>query len=179
MKRLPLIAAMLVVAACSQPSQNPSAAADSTPPPTPIPLPRAVFPDGHTIDLELAISVDEISNGLMFRPSLPDSRGMLFLLDQPRVPSFWMKNMLIPLDLVFLDATGAVVDVIADVPPCAADPCPNYPPSAPAQAVLEINAGSAAAHGIEVGTALQFERVPGYPVTETEDDEGEPADHAD
>ena len=168
MKRIPLIAAMLVAAACSQPSRNPSAATDSTPPPTPIPLPRAVLPDGSMIDLELAMTIEEISNGLMFRPSLPDSRGMLFLLDQPRVPSFWMKNMLIPLDLVFLDGTGAVVDVIADVPPCAADPCPNYPPSAPARAVLEINAGGAAAHGIDVGITLRFERVPGYPVANEE-----------
>jgi uncharacterized membrane protein (UPF0127 family) len=110
------------------------------------------------------VTADEIARGLMFRPSLADDRGMLFLFDQPRQPSFWMKNMLIPLDLVFLDGTGTVVDVIANVQPCAADPCPNYPPSSPAQAVLEINAGGAAAHGIEVGTILRFERVPGYPI---------------
>ena len=168
MKRIPLITAILVIAACSQPNQNPSANAVSTPPPTPIALPRAVLPDGLAIDLELAMTAQEISNGLMFRPSLSDSRGMLFLFEQPRQPSFWMKNVLIPLDLVFLDGTGTVVDVIADVQPCATDPCPNYPPSSPCEAVLEINAGSAAAHGIEVGAILQFERVPGYPVPKEE-----------
>jgi hypothetical protein len=109
----------------------------------------------------------------MFRPSLAENRGMFFLFNRPRLPAFWMKNTLIPLDLVFLDPSGNVVEVIDNVPPCAADPCPNYPPSKPAQAVLEINAGSAAAHGIEAGTNIQFERVPGYPVrAEAEEGKG-------
>ena len=163
-----LATGLLVAAACSQPMQHPTADTTEAAPPTPIPLPSAVLPDGFAIDLELAVTAEEISNGLMFRPSLPANRGMLFLFEQPRRPSFWMKNMLIPLDLVFLDGAGVVVDVIADVQPCAADPCPNYPPSSPAQAVLEINAGSAAVHGIEIGTTLQFERAPGYPVPNEE-----------
>jgi uncharacterized membrane protein (UPF0127 family) len=171
MKRIPLIAALLVIAACSPPNQSPTAVAGSTPPPTPIPLPRAVLPDGFAIDLELALTAEEISSGLMFRPSLPDSRGMLFLFDRPRLPSFWMKNTLVPLDLVFLDGTGAVVDVIANVQPCAADPCPNYPPSSPTRAVLEIVAGGASAHGLAIGTIIQFERVPGYPVQADEEPE--------
>jgi uncharacterized membrane protein (UPF0127 family) len=166
MKRILPIAALLIIAACSQPTQQSSTEAGSAPPPTPIPLPQAVFADGFAVDLELAVTADEVASGLMFRPSLPDNRGMLFLFDQPRLPSFWMKNMLIPLDLVFLDEAGVVVDVIADVQPCAAEPCPNYPPSSPAQAVLEINAGSATAHGIEIGTVIQFERVPSYPASD-------------
>jgi len=162
--RTSLIAGLLVIAACSQPPPEPTAGAYATPAPTPIPLPQAVLPDGFAIDLELAMTPEEISNGLMFRPTLPEKRGMLFLLDQPRIPAFWMKNMLIPLDLVFLDATGVVVDVVANVQPCAAEPCPNYPPSSPALAVLEIVAGGAAEHGLEVGILIEFERVPGYPV---------------
>ena len=158
------ITGLVVIAACSQPMQKSNVAANTTPLPTPVSIPQAVLSDGFAIDLELALTAEEISNGLMFRPSLPENRGMLFLFDEPRLPSFWMKNVLIPLDLVFLDGTGTVVDVIAGVQPCAADPCPNYPPSSPAQAVLEINAGNAAAHDIESGTVIQFERVPGYPV---------------
>ena len=168
MKRIPLIAVLVIVAACSQPTHTSTAENSSTSAPTPIPLPRVIFPDGFTVDLELAVTAEEVASGLMFRPSLPENRGMLFIFDQPRQPSFWMKNTLIPLDLVFLDATGAVADVIAEVPPCAAEPCPNYPSSSPVLAVLEVNAGSAAAHGIEVGTTLQFERVPGYPAPAVE-----------
>jgi uncharacterized membrane protein (UPF0127 family) len=163
-----LIAALFAMAACSQPAQTSTSNAGEAPAPSPIPMPQAVLPDGFAIDLELALTPEEISNGLMFRPSLPKNRGMLFLFDHPRLPSFWMKNTMIPLDLVFLDETGVVVDVIANVQPCAADPCPNYPPSSPAQAVLEIGAGVGGAHGIETGAAIDFERVPGYPVAAVE-----------
>ena len=89
---------------------------------------------------------------------------MLFLFDEARRPSFWMKNMMFSLDLLYLNETGTVVHVEADVPPCAADPCPTYPSSEPAIAVLEVKAGMAATHGIEKGTVISFERVPGYPV---------------
>ena len=137
------LATLLIITACSQPAHNTTADVDRAPNPSPVPLPQAILPDGFVVDLELALTSEEISRGLMFRPTLPENRGMLFLFDQPRFPSFWMKNTLIPLDLVFLDGAGAVVDVIAEVQPCAADPCPNYPPSSPAQAVLEIGAGVA------------------------------------
>ena len=163
-----LIAVLFTITACSQPAQNSATDAGQALRPSPIPLPQAVFPDGFAVDLELALTSEEISRGLMFRPSLPENRGMLFLFDQPRLPSFWMKNTLIPLDLVFLESTGAVVDVIANVQPCAAEPCPNYPPSSPAQAVLEIGAGVAAAHNLEVGSTITFDRVPGYPVPNEE-----------
>jgi uncharacterized membrane protein (UPF0127 family) len=163
-----IVTVLLVTTACAQPAQNSAPDAGAAPLSTPVPLPQAVLPDGFMVDLELALTSEEISNGLMFRPSLPENRGMLFLFDQPRLPAFWMKNTLIPLDLVFLDGTGAVVDVIADVQPCAADPCPNYPPSSPSLAVLEIVAGGAAAHGLEPGALIHFERVPGYPVPNEE-----------
>lgn len=162
------IAALFTITACSQPAQYSTIDADQALRPSPVPLPQAVFPDGYAVEIELATTSEEISRGLMFRPVLPENRGMLFLFDQPRLPSFWMKNTLIPLDLVFLDGAGVVVDVIADVQPCAADPCPNYPPSSPAQAVLEVGAGVAAQHNLEVGSTITFDRVPGYPVPNEE-----------
>ena len=162
------ITALFAITACTQPTQTSTADAGEEPPPSHVPLPQAALPDGFMVSLELAATLEETTTGLMFRPSLPENRGMLFLFDEPRFPAFWMKNVLIPLDLVFLDGTGAVVDVIADVQPCAADPCPNYPPSGPAQAVLEIGAGVAAAHSIEVGSTITFDRVPGYPASTEE-----------
>jgi uncharacterized membrane protein (UPF0127 family) len=166
MKSVPsfVISALLVFSACAEsPSQETAGITDVTPQQS-APVPRAILPDGSPIDLELALTPQEISTGLSFRPSLRQDRGMLFVFDEARYPSFWMKNMLFSLDLVFLNESGAVVYVEANVPPCAADPCPTYPPSDPAIAVLEVNAGTAAAHGIEKGTVIEFERVPDYPV---------------
>jgi uncharacterized membrane protein (UPF0127 family) len=135
-------------------------------PPARMPMraaPTATLPDGWVITLELAESPEEIQNGLMFRPSLPEDRGMLFVFDVDRVPSFWMKNTLIPLDLVFLAADGTVADLILDVRPCKVDPCPQYIPRMPVRAVLEIAAGSAEAHGLAIGQQLSIEGVRGYP----------------
>lgn len=131
-------------------------------------LPAAVLPDGFRLRLELAQTQQEVADGLMYRPSLAADRGMLFVFSEERYPSFWMKNTLIPLDLVFLDAAGVVVDVVENAPPCAGDPCPTYSPQAPARAVLEIKASSARRHGLEPGAAVRFERVAGYPVVNSE-----------
>ncbi len=76
---------------------------------------------------------------------------MLFLLTEERFPSFWMKNTLIPLDIIYLDGQGVVVDVTHDAQPCKTEPCPQYVTKAPALAVLELAAGSARAHGVTWG----------------------------
>lgn len=156
---------MLALSACSaQPPAAPENAANESPPAQHLTdASQAILPDGSAITLELALTPEEIQTGLMFRPTLAADRGMLFIFEQERVPSFWMKNTLIPLDLVFLDSSGTVVDVIEGVEPCRADPCPQYVPEAPARAVLEIAAGRAAATGIIKGSQLDFEKVPGYP----------------
>jgi uncharacterized membrane protein (UPF0127 family) len=129
-------------------------------------LPRATLPDGTGLTLELALTPEEIAQGMMFRPSLPDDRGMLFLFEIERRRNFWMKNTIIPLDLVFLDSSGRIVDIIADAQPCAAEPCPQYISDHPARAVLEIAAGNAARHGLAAGDLLVFERVEGFPAVE-------------
>jgi uncharacterized membrane protein (UPF0127 family) len=125
--------------------------------------PTTVLPDGSKVTLELASTQEEISRGLMFRPSLAADRGMLFLFDQERVPSFWMKDTLIPLDIIFLDGTGRVVDMAVDAQPCRAEPCPQYVSKHPAAAVLEMTAGAAARHRLAVGDRLEFAHVPRYP----------------
>jgi uncharacterized membrane protein (UPF0127 family) len=129
-------------------------------------LPTATLTDGQVVTLELALTPEEIGQGLMFRPHLPEDRGMLFVFQVERVPSFWMKDTLIPLDLIFLDRNGVVVEIIANAQPCAVEPCPQYIPTKPAKAVLEINAGGAERHGLTAGDQLTFDRVEGYPVTD-------------
>jgi uncharacterized membrane protein (UPF0127 family) len=155
---------LLLAVGCAQSSTPPPPTEQASPTAVRRTPPQAVLPDGFLVDLELALTPQEVANGLMYRPSLPENRGMLFLFDAERLPSFWMKNTLIPLDLIFLDSAGVVVDVVPNVPPCAADPCPTYSPGGPAKAVLEVAAGAAAAHGVEAGTTIAFDRVPGYPV---------------
>jgi len=156
----------LVIGACTQPTSH-VADAGIAPPPLEIVLPRATLPDGATLDLELATTPEETTTGLMFRPSLPADRGMLLLWSEERNATIWMMNVLVPLDIVFLDDVGKVIEIVADARPCAAEPCPRFTPDKPSRAVLEMAAGSVAAHGITVGGSIMFERVPGYPVAET------------
>lgn len=165
-KRLlvPVMGALLL--ACSQPADSDVAVEPpSQPPPTAASsLPEAILPDDFRITLELALTSEEIVRGMMFRPSLPDDRGMLFVFSQERIPSFWMKNTIIPLDLVFLDSSGQIVDIIPNAQPCAAEPCPNYIPDHPAQAVLEVAAGVAGRHNLVVGDVIQILKVDSFPV---------------
>ena len=95
----------------------------------------------------------------MFRESLPERTGMLVPVTDKGVHHFWMKNTMIPLDMVWMDAEGKVIFVSANTPPCKADPCPSYGPDSPAASVLEIAGGNAAKENINVGAVLRFENV--------------------
>ncbi len=123
--------------------------------------PRVVLPSGAVFALEVARTPEQVAQGLMFRESLADSSGMVFVFDAPEPRAFWMKNCHFPLDMVFALADGRVVDVLEGVPPCAADPCPSYPSKAPADTVVELTAGEAKRHGVVPGARLRFLSVPG------------------
>jgi uncharacterized membrane protein (UPF0127 family) len=129
---------------------------------TPVPEsgPRVVLPSGAVYSVELARTPEEQAQGLMFRESLPPSTGMLFLFSDAGPHQFWMKNTMIPLDIVWLDGSGRVVFVSANTPPCRADPCPNYGGELPASVVLEIAGGMAAKEKVAVGSTIRFEEVP-------------------
>ena len=150
-EKLWLAASLLVIAACSQPGIDLNPEIDTPPAPTAVPLPISVLPDGFEVEIELATRPEETTTGLMFRPSLPANRGMLLL---------WQE---VPLDICVRDRAGHVVALVEDARPCSAEPCPRFSPDVQARAVLEIAAGGIAEHGIEVGTTITFERVPGYP----------------
>ena len=95
---------------------------------------------GKTFSAELAVTTAQQRVGLMHRSSLPQGRGLLMVMKEPRVVSIWMKNVLIPLDVVWIGAEGRIVDV-RTLPICAVPPCPSYHPGKPASYVLEVNAG--------------------------------------
>lgn len=103
-------------------------------------------------NVEIADDRQERAQGLMFREVLPKSSGMLFLYDRPQALSFWMRNTLIPLDLLFIDTTGVVRHIHHEAQPLDETPIPG---SGREIAVLEINGGMAKALGIAVGAEVQ------------------------
>ena len=93
----------------------------------------------------------------MGREQLGDREGMLFIYDVEGLHRFWMKGMLIPLDMVWIDADGVVAGVTANVPPAPEGTTPElYSPPRPILYVLEINAGLAEAVGIRAGSQARF-----------------------
>jgi uncharacterized membrane protein (UPF0127 family) len=117
---------------------------------------KIYFPDGQSVNTELAVTPEERAQGLMFRQKLEFDQGMLFVFEREGIYSFWMKNMLIPLDLVWLDRGKRVVHVERDVPPCAEDPCPTYTSNVPALYVLELKAGSFDERGLRMFDRFDF-----------------------
>ena len=104
--------------------------------------------DGSKINVtvELATTPMQQQYGLMFVSELDDDKGMLFVFKANAMRSFWMKNTLIPLDMLFFDDKGQLVNVVENVPPQTLD---SRRSTAPARYVLEMKAGSVARHGIK------------------------------
>jgi YVTN family beta-propeller protein len=97
---------------------------------------------------------EEFPRGLMFRNHLPWNAGMLFAFNEEEPQTFWMKNTLIPLDMIFVDSSSKIIDIKENVPPCEQEECPNYTSIEPAQYVLEVNAGFVQEKGIKIGDRL-------------------------
>ncbi|MDY7082476.1 MAG: DUF192 domain-containing protein [Halobacteria archaeon] len=110
----------------------------------------------HTVTLEIADTPEERSKGLMFRDSLAENHGMLFVYQNEAHRSFWMKNTYIPLDMVFVDGNGRVINV-EHAAPYNESGLKSYESDAPAQYVIEVNRGYANRTGIEKGTKVILE----------------------
>lgn len=134
-------------------SRSPDTAAE-------LPTIPVTLPSGQVIRAELATEPRDQQRGLMFRTSLTPDRGMLFVFPEPAANHpFWMYHTLIPLDILWIDSHRRVVFVSPHTPPCPsenASECPNYGGHAVAQFVLELSAGSIAAHGLQPGDTLRF-----------------------
>ena len=107
------------------------------------------------IDIEVADSKEEITLGLMYRRSLPNLGGMLFVFDKDEPQNFWMKNTYIPLDFVFIDSNNTVVNIKTNIPPMSEA---GVPSEVPAMYVLELNAGFADGYGLQVGDKVIIQR---------------------
>ncbi len=95
------------------------------------------------------------AQGLMFVPSMPSGSGMLFVFDRPSNWGFYMRNTLIPLDIIWINEDKKIVE-IATMQPCKTQTCPTHTPKAAAKWVLELNAGQAAQIGAKVGDRVGF-----------------------
>ena len=112
---------------------------------------------GKTFKVEVADTQEKQALGLMFRDRMPADEGMIFIFPNEAPRSFWMKNCRIPLDIMYFDKELKLVSISANTPPCKVSRCPSYPSKAPAQYVLELNAGTASALGIEVGDKMTLD----------------------
>jgi hypothetical protein len=116
---------------------------------------QAIIGD-QQIGLEVARTPQQQAMGLMFRSEIPDDRGMLFEFEPARPVSFWMRNVLVPLDMVFL-LDGEVQAIAANVPPCTTPTCPTYGPEGSVNQVIELRGGRAAELGLQVGDQIAIE----------------------
>lgn len=111
---------------------------------------------GKRFTVEVADSREKQSLGLMFRDTMPDDHGMVFIFPREEMRSFWMKNTKIPLDIFYFDEALKLVSVSENTPPCRSSRCPGYPSTGPAKYVLELNAGKAAELSVQPGDMLQL-----------------------
>ena len=165
MRRLSLVlVALLVAAPACDGATEPGATPSVRPPLSTIP---SLFDHGTarievqdatvTLDVEIADSEEAHRRGLMFRTSLPEDAGMVFLFTDEVPRRFWMKDTTIPLSIAFFSSDGTIVSM-ADMAPCPAEPCPFYESGLPAQGALEVNQGFFERHGIRLNHVITVER---------------------
>lgn len=171
---------LVPLVACGSSTNTPSAAASRTSiertaviasptasdgPPTaivtlgPLPTTTLTYPGG-SLPIELAITEPARARGLGFRDLLPPDSGMLFDMQTTQVPTFWMKGMRFPLDMVWISDDKKIASVTANIPPqpgVADDKLVRYSPYAPVRYVLELNAGAAARLGLSDGMQVGFQ----------------------
>ena len=108
-----------------------------------------------TFKSEIAETAPQQMKGLMFRKTLEENKGMLFVFDVAFVQRFWMMNTSIPLDIIFIDEEKKIVNV-AEAEPCGLIPCALYNSTDNAKYVLEINQGLSEKYGFRKGTVVEF-----------------------
>ncbi len=124
-----------------------------------LPISAQVTINSSVLKLEVAKTAEQQATGLMYRNSLADDRGMLFEFDPPQSVRFWMKNVAIPLDMIFIK-DGKVKAIATAVPPCNTTPCPTYGPGVLIDRVIELRGGRAKELGLKVGAPIEIKSLP-------------------
>lgn len=149
-----LVALLLMLPAACQAGSNEATKSASGLSIVPLEI-RAASGTVHHFKVEVARTEAEQARGLMFRESLAPDAGMIFPMDPPRSASFWMKNTVIPLDMIFVRADGVIARIAADTVPYSLDPVDSGEPVA---AVLELAGGRAAELGLAEGDKVTWRR---------------------
>jgi uncharacterized membrane protein (UPF0127 family) len=117
------------------------------------------LPNGARIRAEVAVHPTEMMRGMMFRESLARDRGMLFIHAEEAEYTYWMFQVKIPLDIIWMDRNHRIVEISASTPPCPsskAPECPSFGGKKKSQFVLELAGGEAAKQGLKPGDMLAF-----------------------
>jgi uncharacterized membrane protein (UPF0127 family) len=116
------------------------------------------LPDGAPIRVEVMTNQKDIMRGMMFRDSLPADRGMLFVYAKLGLYPYWAYQVRMPLDIVWLDNSRRIVEIVTEAPPCktVASQCPRYGGTQMAIVILELLGGSVRKHGLQVGQTLVY-----------------------
>jgi uncharacterized membrane protein (UPF0127 family) len=116
------------------------------------------LPNGQKITAELMLEERDMMRGMMFRDSLAADRGMLFVHPKAGNYSYWMYQVRIPLDIIWMDSSRRIVEISANTPPCKTAPaeCPHYGGHAVVQYALELAGGMVERYGLKEGQTLEF-----------------------
>jgi uncharacterized protein len=117
------------------------------------------FPNGSKMLADTMLQQLDLTRGMMFRDSMAQDRGMLFVYAKEQKTPFWMYQVKLPLDIIWMDKSRHIVEIVPNAMPCTtkkSSECPLYGGSADALYVLELNAGSAAKLNLKVGEVLGF-----------------------
>lgn len=116
---------------------------------------KIIYINSKQIIAEVAALPQDRERGLMFRQGLEESRGMLFIFENTGKYSFWMKNMLFPIDIIWLSEDKKVVDLSQNLLPCK-DLCDPVSPVNPVRYVLEVEAGFIKKNNVKIGDRIKF-----------------------
>lgn len=147
-----LLPALMLVIALSRPALAQEEITEPQPQLDTAPLVIVSDETRHGFTVEMADDPEEIRIGLMFRAELAEDAGMLFDLGAPRRAGFWMKNTILPLDMLFIDSDGEILAIARNTVPGSLR---QVDPGVPVRAVLEVNAGTTAQLGIEAGDYVE------------------------
>lgn len=120
---------------------------------------EVTFPSGKTVIAETKVNEADQMRGMMFRDSLPKDRGMLFIHRSEANVPYWMYQVRIPLDIIWMDHQRRIVEISPNTPPCtskSAHDCPSYGGHEKARYVLELAGGGAAMYALKLGDVLSF-----------------------